>query len=132
MSLLTLNLCNIVGWRLSYKICGGFGICVGILGLIFVQEPSREEEPIVTNENILTGSVVHDSDEEDNILKPERLTHVKNKDGFFQILGKFCSGFGKLFTNQTACWILLATCYRVWSVQMIVNYLPKYMEIYPD
>ena len=42
VSLLTLNLCNIVGWRMSYKICGGFGICTAIVGIIMVREPPRE------------------------------------------------------------------------------------------
>ena len=48
------------------------------------------------------------------------------------MIGEYCKGFGLLFSNATAVWILLATCFRVWQVQMISNYLPKYMEIYAD
>ena len=46
----TLILVDIVGWRWSVGICGLQGAIAGILGLIFVVEPSRvdddEEEPV--------------------------------------------------------------------------------------
>jgi hypothetical protein len=29
---------------MSYEVCGGFGMCTAIIGLLFVREPMREEE----------------------------------------------------------------------------------------
>lgn len=42
ISLLTINLVSLVGWRMSFQICGIFGITSAILGLIFCYEPERE------------------------------------------------------------------------------------------
>ena len=54
------------GWRAANNICGFFGLTVGIIGLIFVAEPPRDngedtdegqEKPLLTEGNDMSVSV---------------------------------------------------------------------------
>jgi hypothetical protein len=41
MQYLTVAIITSVGWRVSWKYCGGFGMIVGIIILLGVKEPER-------------------------------------------------------------------------------------------
>jgi hypothetical protein len=41
---ITINVIEMFGWEDTFRICGLFGIVVGVLGILFVSEPIREEK----------------------------------------------------------------------------------------
>ena len=44
ITLLTLQVIRLFGWKMTFKICGGFGMVSGLLGLFFFIEPMREQD----------------------------------------------------------------------------------------
>jgi len=50
ITFLTLNLIQFVGWRNTYKICGGLGIGASIIGLLLISEPENSVRILLEKE----------------------------------------------------------------------------------
>ena len=111
---LTINLIDMIGWRGAFQACGAFGFALVIIGVLFVAEPSREDE---------------DRDSERG--SAGRLTEKYKKEAPKKSVG-FLEGFKILLTNPSAVCIIIGSCFKVMASATMGTYVTKYFEVYQE
>lgn len=126
---LSLPLIGLVGWRMSYMICGGLGIITPCIGILFLKEPpnpirikaeeeaKREEDPSYKR---LSGDVG-----EARAKKPKGFC------GFiWYLLKEYAWGFKMVLTNSAAALCLIGIILRIWETAISSNLMSKYINVY--
>jgi MFS family permease len=108
-----------VGWRNTYNVIGATGIGVGILGLIFIMEPTRgkfDKKPVTTKGE-----------------EPAKVKQVSFGEKAKEITKGFGSALVEVVTNRVCLYVTIAASSRFWAGYAIGYFLPKFFGgVYPQ
>ena len=89
MASLTNNLIVITGWRTGFRVCGSFGMALGIIGAITMRNPPRDK----------VEKEFEDQESQFNQTK--------------SMFREYLDGFILLFTNKSAVFVLIGASIRI-------------------